>query len=392
MCKMKERLINEVDVLREDLISISDDIHRNPELGYQEYRAVGLLTEELCKHGFSVEKGFLDMPTAFKAVFHGKGKGPAIAFMAEYDALPEIGHACGHNLIGAMSIGAAIALSKIMSDIPGQVVVFGTPAEETSGAKVVMAEKGAFDGIDAAMMIHPKDINATKVTSLAMDAIEFAYTGKVAQAAAAPWDGINALDAVIQLFNSVNALRLRLKPEIRIHGIITKGGVAANIIPDKAIAQFYIRGPERKYLNEVVNKVMACAQGSAIVSEATLSTRNYEFSFENLITNNELANAFEANLKYLGVEDIDDTEVFSASTDMGNVSHKVPSIHPNLAIAPKGIVTHSVEFMKAAASPMAHDALIVGAKALSLTGYDVLTDPNLLARIKQEFADKMTYR
>jgi amidohydrolase len=391
MCKMKERLTNEVDALKDDLISISGEIHRNPELGYQEYKAAGLLTGELCRHGFSVEKGFLDMPTAFKAVFHGKGKGPAIAFMAEYDALPEIGHACGHNLIGTMSIGAAIALSKIMGDIPGQVVVFGTPAEETSGAKVVMAEKGAFDGIDVAMMIHPKDVNAAKVTSLAKDAIEFTYTGKVAQAASAPWNGINALDAVIQLFNSINALRLRLKPEIRIHGIITKGGIAANIIPDKAVAQFYIRGPERKYLNEVVSKVMTCAKGSATVSEATLSTRNYEFSFENLVTNNELAKAFEANLRKLGVEDIDDIVVSSASTDMGNVSHKVPSIHPNLAIAPRGIAPHSLEFMEAASSPMAHDALIIGAKALSLTGYDVLTDPNLLARIKQEFADKVAY-
>lgn len=389
MCKDKCRLVNEVNILKDDLIRISDEIHSNPELGYEEYKASELLTAELKRHGFLIEKGFLEMPTAFKAVFNGKGKGPVIAFLAEYDALPELGHACGHNLIGTMSVGAAIALSKIISEIPGQVVVFGTPAEETSGSKVMMAEKGVFDNVDVAMMIHPEDRNTIKTTSIAMDAIEFSYTGKVAQASMAPWDGINALDAVIQLFNSVNALRLRLKPGTRVHGIITKGGVAANIIPDKAVARFYIRNPERKYLNEVVEKIMACAEGAAIATGATLSTSNYEVSFENLINNNELADAFEKNLRKLGVENIEEKEFSFGSSDIGNVSYKAPAIHPYLAIAPAGTLTHSIEFMEAAASPIAHNTLIVGAKVLALTGYDVLTDNNLLARIKKEFNEQV---
>lgn len=385
----KNSIIKEVTALKKDLVGLADEIHRNPETGHKEFKAVELLTGELAKHGFELEKGICGLPTAFKAVYRGKGEGPSVAFLAEYDALPGIGHACGHNLIGTMSIGAAIALSKVMDEIPGRIVVFGTPAEETDGAKVTMAAKGVFDEVDVAMMVHPADRNYVKSSSLAMDAIEFTYTGKAAHAAASPHEGINALDAVILLFNGINALRQQLKDDVRIHGIITEGGVAPNIIPERAAARFYVRAAERNYLDRVVEKVMACAQGAALATGAKLSTRNFELSFDNMITNVKLADTFEKNLRELGVDDIKSSKEGMGSTDMGNVSHRVPAIHPYIAIAPEGTAGHSQLFLEAAASPTAHDALELGAKALALTGYDILTDTELLKEIKREFKERV---
>jgi amidohydrolase len=386
MSVIKSMIQTEVENIKDSLITVSDKIHDNPELGYEEYKAVEILTGELDKHGFIIEKGLIGIPTAFKATFDGKESGPVIAFLAEYDALPGIGHACGHNMIGTMSVGAAIALSKVMKDIPGKIVVFGTPAEETSGAKVTLVNEGVFDNVDVAMMIHPKDSNSIIESNLAIDAIEFAYKGKVAQAAIAPWDGINALDGVIQLFVAVNALRLRLRPEIRVHGIITKGGLAANIIPDEAVARFYIRGPKRKELDAVVKTIIECAEGAAKSTQTSVSISNYEFSFENMVPNVTMAHAFRDNLIELGVQDINEEPITSfGSSDMGNVSHIIPAIHPYLAIAPKGTITHSIEFAEATASKRAHEVLIIGAKALAMTGYDILTNKQLYYRIKEEF-------
>ncbi len=385
----KERIVKKVDELRDILVWLGDEIHRNPEPGNKEFKAVELLTDQLAKHGFTVERGICGLPTAFKAVYRGKGEGPTVAFLAEYDALVGMGHACGHNLIGPISIGAAIALREVMDDIAGSIVVFGTPAEETDGAKVMMSEKGVFDSVDAAMMVHPSDKNSVLSSSLAMDAIEFVYTGKAAHAAAVPHEGINALDAVIILFNSINALRQQLKDDVRIHGIISEGGVAPNIIPERAVARFYIRAAERLYVDEVVEKVLSCAKGAALATGAKLSTRNFEVSFDNLITNETLAKAFEKNMKFVGVKDILSTGEGPGSTDMGNVSHRAPAIHPYIAIAPEGTPGHSKLFLEAAASPTAHDALILAAKSLALTGYDVLTDSKLLEQIKQEFREKV---
>lgn len=383
----KERIVKKVDELREVLVWLGDEIHRNPEPGHKEFKAVELLTAQLEKYGFSVEKGICGLPTAFKAVYHGKGEGPTVAFLAEYDALVGMGHACGHNLIGPISIGAAVALCEVMNETAGSIIVFGTPAEETDGAKVMMSEKGIFDNVDAAMMVHPSDKNAVLSSSLAMDAIEFAYTGKAAHAAAVPHEGINALDAVIILFNSINALRQQLKDDVRIHGIISEGGVAPNIIPERAVARFYIRASERAYVNEVVEKVLSCAKGAALATGAKLSTRNFEVSFDNLVTNETLAKTFEKNMKYAGVKDILTTKEGLGSTDMGNVSHRAPAMHPYIAIAPRGTPGHSKLFLDAAASPTAHDALVLAAKSLALTGYDVLKDSKLLHQIKQEFKE-----
>ncbi|MFL6554903.1 MAG: M20 family metallopeptidase, partial [Bacillus sp. (in: firmicutes)] len=265
---MKDILKNYLETIQNKLWEISDSLYHNPELGDQEFVSMQRLVDFLEENKFAVEKGIVGRPTAFKAVYDSKKEGPTIAYLSEYDALPEVGHGCGHNLIGTMSAGAGVLLSKIVDEIGGRVVVLGTPAEETNGAKVPMAEQGIFDDIDAAMILHPADESYESGESLAMDAIQFDFRGRTSHAAASPEKGINALDAVIQLFNGINALRQHVTSDVRIHGIIKEGGVAANIVPDKAVAQFYVRAKDRSYLNEVVQKVISIAKGASSMTGA----------------------------------------------------------------------------------------------------------------------------
>lgn len=272
---MKQRIIDEIQRCQEDFNNISIYIGENPELGHEEFIACATLTEELKKHDFQVEIGTCGLATAFTATYDSGKPGPVIGFMAEYDALPELGHACGHNLIGTMGIAAGIGLSKVLHETGGKVIVFGTPAEETKGGKVTMAEAGIFDQLDVAMMVHPLDSYMKSGSSLAMDAIQFEFFGKAAHAAASPHMGINALDAVLQTFNSINALRQHITSDARIHGIITEGGKAANIVPDYAVAQFYVRAANREYVNELVEKVKKCAEGASDRGYCNISSMNF---------------------------------------------------------------------------------------------------------------------
>lgn len=242
---MKDLIIKEIQGLKEQLCEINDYICNNPEMGNQEFKAVKKLTSFLKSNEFSVETNLIGKPTAFKSVYDSKKPGPSIAFLCEYDALPEIGHGCGHNMIGTMSCGAAAGLSKVLHETGGRIVVLGTPAEETDGAKVDMAKKGVFNDIDAAMILHPEDKTYESGDSLAMDAIQFDFRGKASHAASSPHEGVNALDAVILTFNGINALRQHVTSDVRIHGIIKEGGKAANVVPDRAIAQFYVRAGKR---------------------------------------------------------------------------------------------------------------------------------------------------
>ncbi|WP_077210970.1 M20 family metallopeptidase [Bacillus dakarensis] len=384
---MKDRIIEEIDHCKDDFYNISIYIGENPELGHEEFKACEVLTNQLKKHGFQVEIGTCGLSTAFKAVYDSGKEGPAIGFMAEYDALPEVGHACGHNLIGTMGIGAGIGLSKVIAETGGKVIVFGTPAEETSGGKVTMAEEGLFDALDVALMVHPQDKYVKSGTSLAMDAIQFEFFGKSAHAAASPHMGINALDAVIQTFNSINALRQHITSDARIHGIITEGGKAANVVPDYAVAQFYVRASKREYVNELVEKVKRCAEGAALQTGATMKWSNYEFSYDDMITNTTLSDVFTKELISLGV---DENEIYedrdgTGSLDMGNVSQVVPAIHPYIKISNVPCVPHTPEFREAAMSELGREAMMIGAKAMALTGYEILTNPELLQQIKQEY-------
>ncbi|MCR4432153.1 MAG: M20 family metallopeptidase [Tepidanaerobacteraceae bacterium] len=384
MEKIKQRVVLLAEKLKEDIFDLADEIHKNPELGNQEFKASRLLREKIAKYGFKIDD-VEGLPTAFIASKKGAKPGPTIAFLAEYDALPEIGHACGHNLIAAASFGTAAALGSLEDDLAGEVMLVGSPAEETNGAKVLLVQKGVFAGVDAAMMVHPGNRTTAYATSLAMEAIEFTYTGKAAHAAAAPHMGINALDAVIMLFNGINALRQQLKSDVRIHGIITEGGKAPNIIPDKATARFYVRAKEKAYMLEVKEKVIACARGAELATGAKLSYQNFELPFDNLITNRVMADMFKQNLKEIGVSDISDEEEGIGSTDMGNVSQVVPAIHPHMAIAERNVAPHSIEFCLAAGSEFGKNAALLSAKAMAMTAVELAAKPELLEKAKQEF-------
>ncbi|MEH7546361.1 MULTISPECIES: M20 family metallopeptidase [Bacillaceae] len=382
---MKELLKNKLEAIQNRLWEINDILYYQPELGDEEFESMKLLVEFLEQHQFSVETGIVGRPTAFKAVYDSKKEGPTIAYLSEYDALPEVGHGCGHNMIGTMSAGAGVLLSKVVDEIGGRVIVLGTPAEETNGAKVPMAKQGVFDDIDAAMILHPADESYESGDSLAMDAIQFDFRGRTSHAAASPEKGINALDAVIQLFNGINALRQHVTSDVRIHGIIKEGGVAANIVPDKAIAQFYVRAKDRNYLNEVVQKVISIAEGASSMTGADVHIENYELSYDNMVTNQTLSQLFTSNLLTTGVKQVEKAKESYGSIDMGNVSHVVPAIHPYIGLDSPGLIAHTREFADLTITDNSHKILARGALALALTGYDLITNKEVLEKMKNEF-------
>lgn len=370
---MKERLYNEGQLIKERLAEISDYIYRNPELGNEEYKAVEVLTTFLREHGFEIECPYAGMNTAFKATFDSGKEGMTVGYLCEYDALPEIGHGCGHNMIGAMSAGAGVVLSKGLSEIGGKIIVYGTPAEETNGGKVILTEAGAFDELDAAMIVHPDGETRASGSSSALYPIRFIYKGKTAHAASCPEKGINALNSVIQLFNGMDALRQHVTPDVRMHGIITKGGVAANIVPDEAVADFYFRASTKERVTEVVEKVKKIAEGAALMTGATLEMERYELPYDDLKTNETLSEIFNSNLRELGITDIKEAKTTGGSSDIGNVSHVAPTIHPYIGVTDCPMVGHSVQMADSTITSKAHDRLLIAALAMAYTGYDVIT-------------------
>ena len=369
---MKELLNKEVENLKDKLIEISEYMYHNPELGNEEFKSAEKLTSLLEEHNFTVEKEFLGLKTAFRAVYDSNKPGLTVGYLCEYDALPEIGHGCGHNMIGTMSAGAGIILSKILDKVGGRIIVYGTPAEETDGAKVIFAEEGVFEELDAAMILHPSSKTTKSGTSMALYPLQFTYKGKTSHAASCPQDGINALNSVIQLFNGIDALRQHVTPDVRMHGIITNGGVAANIVPDEAVAQFYFRAAKKETVMELLEKVKKIAEGAALMTGATLEMERYELPYDDLVTNETLSEAFTENLKALGITEFEEDATFGSS-DIGNVSHIVPTIHPTIGICDSSVISHSREMADATISELGHERLITGTLALAYTGYDVLT-------------------
>ena len=369
---MKARIYNEGQLIKERLAEISDYIYNNPELGNEEYKAVEALTTFLKEHDFKIEAPIADMATAFKATFDSGKPGMTIGYLCEYDALPKIGHGCGHNMIGAMSAGAGVVLSKVLHEIGGKVIVYGTPAEETNGGKVILAEAGVFDELDATMIVHPDGETRASGSSSALYPIRFIYKGKTAHAASCPEKGINALNSVIQLFNGIDALRQHVTPDVKMHGIITKGGVAANIVPDEAIADFYFRASTKERVTEVIEKVKKIAEGAALMTGATLEMERYELPYDDLNTNEALSEMFNNNLRELGITDIKEAKATGGSSDIGNVSHVAPTIHPYIGITDCPMVGHSVEMAKATTTNKAHDRLLIAALAMAYTGHDVI--------------------
>lgn len=381
--ELKVEAKDRIELQRQQLIQLSLNIHDNPELGFEEEKASAWLTSYLEDGGFHVEQGIAGLATAFRAIY-GQGN-PRIALLAEYDALPQIGHGCGHNIIATSAIGAAVASKSIIDQLGGSVVVLGTPGEEVFGGKIDMVKAGAFKEIDVAMMVHPNILNMVAVQTLACSSLEVEFFGRPAHAAAQPHRGINALDAMILAFTSINSLRQHIKAEARIHGIITDGGEAPNIVPAHSAAVFLIRALDDHYLAELKDKVLNCFAGASVASGARLEYRWRDRAYAPMKNNATLAGLFKQNLESLGrhVEAFDPRFGFG-STDMGNVSQVVPSIHPTIAIASPEVFIHTPEFASAAASEAGHEGLMDAAKAMSMTVADIL-QPGMLDRIKQEF-------
>jgi len=382
--KLKTSVIDEIDACRDQLNELSLKIHANPELAFQEVKAAAWLSEYLKENGFSVESGIGGLKTAFKANY-GQGK-PVIAILAEYDALPKLGHACGHNLIAVSAVAAGIASKPAADRVGGSIMVIGTPGEELYGGKVVMVKRGAFDGVDVAMMVHPGVLNTATTRFLACHTLEVEFFGRAAHAAARPEKGINALEAMLQSFTAINSLRQHIKDRARIHGIITDGGEAANIVPAHSAGNFVVRAEDDSYLDELKEKVINCFTGAATASGARLEYRWGEVRYAPLRSNMTLARLFRRNLQSLGrkVHLLDPSNSFGSS-DIGNVSQLVPSIHPSVAIAPVEALVHSPQFASAAASEAGLRGLLDAGKALAMTVVDLVANPAIVAMVKEEF-------
>ena len=383
--KLKLKVRDSVELQKQQLIQLSLDIHDNPELGFKEENASAWLTSYLEDSGFHIERDIANLATAFRATY-GQGS-PRIALLAEYDALPKIGHGCGHNIIAAAAVGAGVASKCVIDQLGGSVVVLGTPAEEVFGGKIDMVKAGIFQEIDAAMLVHPNTRNMPTEEALACSSLEVEFFGRPAHAAGQPHRGINALDAMILAFTSINSLRQHIRGDARIHGIITDGGEAPNIVPAHSAAVFLVRALDDDYLAELKNKVLNCFTGASIAIGARLEYRWKDKTYAPMKNNMTLAGLFKQNLESLGRQvEAFDPRFGMGSTDMGNVSQVVPSIHPTIAIAPPGVLIHTPEFAAAAASETGHKGLLDAAKAMAMTVVDILGQPGILDKIKQEFS------
>lgn len=382
---LKEEVCEAVDALTELLTGLSTEIHKTPELSFEEHKAVQLITAALHEGRFKIEKGIAGLETAFLATHPSRSNGPRVALLAEYDALPGVGHACGHNIIAGSAVGAALAVGKIKERLPGTLQILGCPGEEKGGGKIIMVEKGVFGGVDIAMMVHPETKNTGTRKNLTLVPLEITFEGKSAHASAAPEQGINALNAVIQTFNSINALREHLPSDASIHGIITHGGERTNIVPAFAQCRFSVRSPRRTHRDELVAKLKNCARGSALAMGCKVRFDHFDQIYDSMRINEPLETAFLDNLESLGIEVTKDLEQERGSTDAANVSQVVPTLHAYVAIAPEGIKPHTVEFAQAASSANGMHAMIHAAKALAMTAVDVFGSENLIHQIKEHF-------
>ena len=390
-----------IEASKGELFDLSKDVHAHPELNYQEYYSANALAGFLEKHNLNVERGIGGVETAFRATIPGgAGDGPTIAVLAEYDALPEIGHGCGHNLIAMAAMGAALGLKANAADLPGRIEIIGTPAEEGGGGKIRLLEAGVFDGVDATLSSHPFS-NRTVIPaaspkgeswSLAMVGYRYMFHGRAAHAAAAPEAGINALNAVIHLFTGIDALRQHLRDDVRMHGVITDGGLAPNVVPEFAAANFMLRSRDGQYLsNEVVGKVAAIAEGAAAMTGARLEVEEFYPFYENVQPNVVLAQAVAANIQALGIrldEPVAGRAGSGASTDFGNVSQAMPAFELRYAVSETPVASHTRDMCETAITDFALSNALSVAKALSLTASDLLRDVALVEAAKSEFAER----
>ena len=368
-----------VEQARDELVALSHRIHANPELGFEEEQACGWLCELLDGAGLEVERGVGDLPTAFAA---RAGSGPLhVVVCAEYDALPAVGHACGHNVIAAMAAGAGLALARVADDAGLRVTVLGTPAEEGGGGKILLLQRGAFDGAHAAMMVHPSPYEQPEMPIIAVNHLEVTYTGKEAHASAYPSEGVNAADALVVAQTAIGLLRQHLRPGDRVHGIVTKGGDAANVVPAHTTGAWMVRAATLAQLEDVQAKVTRCFEAGALATGATLELSEDKDPYSEMRHDHELSALYQRNAEALGRTFLDRVDRGAGSTDMGNVSLALPSIHPTIGIDALPAVNHQPEFTAACATPAADQAVFDGAVAMAWTAIDAATDGALRDRL-----------
>jgi amidohydrolase len=384
--RLKDDACRRIDADRDALVALSRRIHAQPELKFEEHRAAAWLCEYLAERGFAVEPKAYGLQTAFAARM-GTGE-PKVAILCEYDALPGIGHACGHNIIAAAGAGAGVGLRDLVGETGGSVVVLGTPAEEGGGGKIIMARHGAFENVAAAMMVHPAGADLVAMTVLAVSELTVEYRGRAAHASAFPHKGVNALDALVTAYSAIAQLRQHIRQSERIHGIITDGGQAANIVPERAAGLFMVRAATEQGLRKLRQRVNACFEAGALATGATLEIKPAADDYSDMLTNQVMANAYAANLGRLGrnVQSLDGMTAVAGSTDMGNVSKIVPSIHPMIAVAPPGVPLHSSDFTGWAGSDQGDKAVIDGAKAMAMTALDILCQADLRTTMSETFS------
>lgn len=384
---LKELVKQEIDELSHEMVEIARSIYLRPEVGYREYESSRLLADFLERHGFEVSRNLAGMETSFLASYPADFKGPTIALLAEYDALPGMGHGCGHNLIGTASAGAAVGLIKILSGTKGRVMVIGCPAEEAgvddAGGKVRLIEGGYFKEVDVAVIFHPFHMTTVGGETSALVGLEFEFYGKAAHAAGNPWDGISALDGVLLTFNAINILRQYIKDDIRIDGIVTHGGDAPNIVPEHASARFFIRSLSSESLKDTISKVENCAKGAAMATGAKLQIKRPNYFYEPMKSNSVLAGVIEKNLEGMGLK-VDGKKKGKGSTDFGNVTRVVPACELAIRLG-NGMLPHSREFLEVSGSEEGYRVMCIAAKVLAMSTIDLLEDPVLIKRAKEEF-------
>jgi amidohydrolase len=376
--EVKARVAAAVEAARAEIIDLSHRIHADPEPAFEEHHAAAWVADVLRRHGFEVEHPAGSLATAIRARRKGEqgGDRPRVGILAEYDALPGLGHGCGHNTMAASGVGAAIALAAVADALPGEIVFLGTPAEERGSGKQIMIDDGLFEGVDAALMFHPCDRSHVESHPLASEDVEVVFRGLQAHASSDPWKGRNALDAMVQLFTSVGLWRQQLRPAVRVHGIITDGGTAANIIPDRSAAWFMLRSDDRAYYEEMKTRFGEMAEAAALATGTTVEV-TYSGGATTMRNNAPLVDRFRANMAPYGIEDMGD-DPNAGSTDMANVSWVVPTIHPDLAICDEGVAGHSIAFRDAAATPRADETTLLAATLVAQTAVDLFLDPALV--------------
>ena len=383
--ELKEKIAQAVKENLQDAIALNDDLADHPELSGEEYESSRKIVELLKHKGFDVEYPFAGLPTSFKATYGRNDHKYKVAIMTEYDALPGLGHACGHCVSGAISVLAGIAASKLQDALDADIDVIGTPVEETDGAKCALIKKGVFDHYDMAMMIHLYDQNLIYCTLNGLASYLYTFHGKAAHASAAPWDGINALNAAQLMFHGTDCLRQHVTPDVRIHGVIRNGGEAPNIVPEEASAEFYVRALDLDYMMDVVRKVDDCAAGGALATQCTWDKVETAATYANMRRNYTGEDALREIYEELDIDINGDHEKIFGSSDAGNVSFVCPTFHPTLQIVDRGVPIHTREFAQAVKTERAHEAIALGANVIALQIAKIFSDENKIKQMKADF-------